>query len=82
MSPQIAVRLSEPLLERIDALVTSGRYETRAEAIRAGIEELLERQRRMEIGAAIADGYIRAPQAEDLEDELGRFPLDALPDDG
>ena len=82
MSPQVAVRLSEPLLERIDALVGSGRFETRADAIRAGIEELIDRERRREIGAAIAEGYTRVPQAEEREDELGTFPLDDPNGDG
>jgi len=71
MSPQVAVRLSEPLLERIDALVGSGRFETRA-----------DRERRREIGAAIAEGYTRVPQAEEREDELGTFPLDDPTGDG
>lgn len=80
MSPQVAVRLGEELLERIDAMVDAGRFETRAEAIRAGIEELVDRERRREIGEAIVQGYRERPQAEDTDDELGLFPTDAASD--
>ena len=74
MSPQIAVRLPVPLLDEIDALVTGGRFETRAEAIRAGIEALVDQERRARIGRDIVEGYRRLPQAEDIEEELGAFP--------
>jgi Arc/MetJ-type ribon-helix-helix transcriptional regulator len=72
--PQIAVRLATSLLEEIDGLVAAGRFETRAEAIRAGIESLVDRERRDRVGRAIVEGYRRVPQADDLEEELGDFP--------
>jgi len=81
MSPQIAVRLPTSLLQEIDGLVAAGRFETRAEAIRAGIESLVDRERRDRIGRAIVEGYRRVPQADDLESELGDFPEPA-PGDG
>jgi Arc/MetJ-type ribon-helix-helix transcriptional regulator len=80
MSPQVAVRLGEELLEHIDAMVDTGRFETRADAIRAGIEELVDRERRREIGEAIVRGYWEHPQADDADDELGSFPTDAFRD--
>ena len=61
---QIAVRLPEPLEKELDALVSAGAYATRAEAVRAGIEQLLDRHRRRAIGAAIAEGYQRMPQTD------------------
>ncbi|MFN8234126.1 MAG: ribbon-helix-helix domain-containing protein [Actinomycetota bacterium] len=74
MSPQIAVRLPTTLLDQIDGLVAAGRFETRAEAIRAGIEALVDRERRDRIGRAIVEGYRRVPQADDLDEDLGDFP--------
>ena len=74
MSPQIAVRLPAPLLDAIDAIVDSGRFETRADAIRAGIEQIVDHERRRRIGEAIVEGYGRTPQSEDREDELGDYP--------
>lgn len=75
MSPQVAVRLSAPLLVDIDDLVASGRFESRAEAIRAGIEQLVDHERRRRTGEAIVEGYRRAPQAADRETELGEYPM-------
>ena len=74
MSPQIAVRLPAQLLDEIDTLVDAGRFETRAEAVRAGIEQLVDDERRRRIGEAIVAGYTRQPQAEDADEELGEFP--------
>ena len=58
---QIAVRLPETLLSDLDELVTSGAYESRAAAVRAGIETVarIERQRRTD--RAVVDGYERTP---------------------
>lgn len=74
MSPQIAVRLPGTLLDEVDALVGRGRFETRAEAIRAAIELVVDADRRERIGASIVEGYARSPQAEDLDDDLGAYP--------
>ena len=61
---QIAVRLPEPLLSDLDELVKSGAYESRAAAVRAGIEAItkLELQRRTD--RAVVDGYKRKPPTE------------------
>ena len=61
---QIAVRLPEPLLEVLDDLVTRGVYESRAAAVRAGIEAVLELDRRRLTDRAIVDGYRRDPHTE------------------
>ncbi len=74
MSPQIAVRLPAPLLDEIDSLVDAGRFETRADAIRSGIELIVDAERRSRIGRAIVEGYERVPQAEGLDEELGAYP--------
>jgi Arc/MetJ-type ribon-helix-helix transcriptional regulator len=62
MSMQIAVRIPTALAERLDALVSSGAYETRAEAVRTALEALLDAERRADVGRRIVDGYRRIPQ--------------------
>lgn len=74
MSPQIAVRLPGPLLDAIDGLVERGRFETRADAIRSGIELVVDADRRERIGRSIVEGYTRVPQAEDLDEDLDPYP--------
>ncbi len=65
MSEQIAVRLPEQLATSLDDLVTHGRFASRAEAVRAAIEQLVDAERRHRVGAAIADGYRRSPQTNE-----------------
>jgi Arc/MetJ-type ribon-helix-helix transcriptional regulator len=61
---QIAIRLPEELLGELDDLVRRGVYESRAAAVRAGIEAVaaLDRQRR--IDASVIEGYRRVPAGE------------------
>ena len=58
---QIAVRLPEPLLEALDALVEEQGYESRAAAVRAAVEELLRSEDRRRVDRLIVDGYRRTP---------------------
>jgi Arc/MetJ-type ribon-helix-helix transcriptional regulator len=65
MSEQIAVRIPDVLAESLEDLVTNGRFETRAEAVRAALEALVESERRRRVGELIADGYRGLPQGDD-----------------
>lgn len=61
---QIAVRLPEELLGVLDDLVDRGVYESRAAAVRAGIEAVLELDRRRLTDRAVVEGYRRIPPTE------------------
>ncbi len=65
---QIAVRLPKELLVELDGLVAEGVFESRAAAVRAGIELLTAAARRRAVDRAVVDGYRRAPltRAEEL----------------
>ena len=82
MSPQIAVRVDQELADRLDALVAEGRFPTKADAIRAAIEALLDVDRRRRIGEAIVEGYRRIPPGDDpdLEAALDRSMHEMLGD--
>lgn len=60
-SEQIAVRLPEPLLFGLDQLVSKGVYKSRAAAVRAGIEAIMELEQRERTDRAIVEGYKRKP---------------------
>jgi Arc/MetJ-type ribon-helix-helix transcriptional regulator len=79
MSPQIAVRVEQSLVEGLDAMVADGTFPTRAEAIRSAIETMLDEERRRKIGEAIVEGYRRIPQESDpdLMEDLDRLSRDA-----
>jgi Arc/MetJ-type ribon-helix-helix transcriptional regulator len=61
---QIAVRLSPELLTVLDDLVRRGVYESRAAAVRAGIEAVVELDRRRLTDLAVVEGYRRTPPTE------------------
>lgn len=58
---QIAVRVPAEQLAVLDDLVDRGVYETRAAAVRAGIEAVLELDRRHRDDRSIIEGYQRMP---------------------
>ncbi len=62
--PQLVTRLDERLLADVDALVAAGAVESRSEAVRLGLERLVDQHRRQRVGAAIVEAYRRRPQAE------------------
>lgn len=74
VTEQIAVRLPQPLLSELDDLVTSGAYESRAAAVRAGIEVITQLERQRQTDRAIVDGYTRQPPT-DTEQHAARASL-------
>lgn len=65
MSEQIAVRIPDSLAASLDELVATGRFETKADAVRAALEALVDADRRRRVGELIAEGYRRIPQDDD-----------------
>ena len=65
MSVQLVTRIPESVAEAVDDLVRSGVYASRSDAVRAGLEAVVERERREAIGRAIVEGYRRVPQDRD-----------------
>lgn len=61
---QFAIRMSDELARDLDELVASGRFATRAEAVRAAVEGLLDAERRRQIGDRIVEGYAAIPQTD------------------
>lgn len=61
---QIAVRLSVEQLAVLDDLVDRGVYGTRAAAVRAGIDVVLELDRRQRDDRSIIEGYQRMPPTD------------------
>lgn len=61
-------------MAELDAAVRRGRFATRSEAVRAGIELLLREERDREIDEAYRRGYGEHPQ----EEWVGEVGLDAF----
>ena len=66
--PQFVTRLDAELVEAVDRLVSDGVVANRSEAVRMGLEQLVDQARRSQVAAAIVEGYRRVPQTdEELE---------------
>ena len=63
--PQLVTRLDAGLLDSVDRLVADGVVTSRSDAVRLGLEQLVEATRRARIAAAIVEGYQRTPQTVD-----------------
>lgn len=61
---QLVTRVADDLVTAVDDLVAAGVVASRSEAVRLGLERLVDRYRREEIGARIANGYRAHPQSE------------------
>jgi Arc/MetJ-type ribon-helix-helix transcriptional regulator len=67
MSTQMVTRIPDSVAKAVDGLVRAGVFTSRSDAVRAGLEAVVERERRAAIGRAIVEGYQRVPQdADDL----------------
>jgi len=61
---QLVTRVDDQLAAAVDRLVDDGVVASRSEAVRVGLEELVDRHRRAQIGARIVAGYRIRPQTE------------------
>jgi len=61
---QFVTRLEDRLASEIDRLVAAGVVASRSEAVRLGLERLVDRYRRETIARRIVEGYTRRPQTE------------------
>lgn len=62
--PQMVTRVGDDLARAVDELVEAGVVASRSDAVRAGLEELVEHHRRRQIGARIVEAYRAEPQTE------------------
>ena len=61
---QLVTRIDDELLAELDELVADGEVASRSEAVRRGLRIVLDRHRRLRVGADIVEGYRRLPQDE------------------
>lgn len=62
---QIVARVDDRLVRAVDQLVGGGVVGSRSDAVRLGLEALVDRHRRQTIAAEIVEGYRRLPQSEE-----------------
>ncbi len=59
---QLVTRIDDELAAAVDELVAAGVVASRSEAVRLGLERLIDRHRRDHVGARIREGYRAHPQ--------------------
>lgn len=62
---QFVTRVDDRLVEEVDVLIAGGTVANRSEAVRLGLERLIDELRRTRIGVEIAEAYRRQPQTVD-----------------
>ncbi len=65
---QLVTRVEDGLAAAVDDLVAAGVVASRSEAVRMGLEQLVDRFRRDQIASQIVRGYSSVPQTDE---ELG-----------
>jgi Arc/MetJ-type ribon-helix-helix transcriptional regulator len=61
---QLVTRVDDELAKGVDELVRQGVAASRSDAVRIGLEQLIDRHRRQRIGIEISDAYRRLPQTD------------------
>lgn len=65
MTVQLVSRVPDEVVAAVDELVREGVFDSRSDAVRAGLAAVVEHRRRLVLGHAIVEGYRRVPQLED-----------------
>lgn len=78
MTKQIAVKLPDRLVDEIDRLVEGGAFNSRSQAIRSGLEDMVAGQRREEIARRYRDAATRLPESKNEIDEAMELAINAI----
>lgn len=62
---QLVARVDDGVVAEVDDLVAAGVLASRSEAMRIGLQELVEKHRKRIVGERIADAYRRQPQTDE-----------------
>ncbi len=62
---QLVTRIEDELASKVDELVTEGVVGSRSEAVRMGLEKLVEEHRKRQVAAEIVAGYERHPETDE-----------------
>jgi Arc/MetJ-type ribon-helix-helix transcriptional regulator len=62
---QFVTRVEERLTDRVDSLIAAGVFASRSEAVRVGLERIVDEVERRRIGQEIVEAYRRMPQTDE-----------------
>lgn len=81
MTTQIAVKLPDDMLDALDRLVAQSRFESRSDAVRAGLAQVIEASRSEQIDAAIVAGFERFPETSSEMRRAHDLAIDSIDDE-
>lgn len=78
MTTQIAVKLDDPVVVRLDDLVAQGRFASRSAAVREALDLILDDDRRQRIDRAFADAFARVPDTDEELATARRLAIESI----
>lgn len=72
MTIQIAVKLEDDAVAKLDRLVADGAFSSRSQAVRGAVDALVRAQERRRTDAAYAEGFRRYPETDEEMAEARR----------
>lgn len=78
MTVQIAVKLPDSLANELDGLVSSGAFESRSQALRAGLEAVLAARERVRLRDRYREAMARHPETTGEIAEATRLAAEAI----
>ena len=79
---QLVTRIPEHLADEVDRLVRDGFVRSRSDAVRLGLQAIVDAHRRAAVGRSIVAGYERTPPDDDRDEwaeAAGRALIEAEP---
>lgn len=78
MTTQIAVKLPPELVRELDRLVARGEFNSRSQAVRSGLEELVSARRRQEIDRQYRLAFERRPETDAELADATRLAVESI----
>lgn len=78
MTIQIAVKLEDDAVAKLDRLVADGSFASRSQAVRTAVEALVRNCERRRIDAAFTEGFRLHPESDDEMDEARRRAIASI----
>lgn len=78
MTTQIAVKLPDDVLARVDQLVSEGLFPSRSAAVRRGLEAILQARASQVIDRAYEEGYGKFPETDEEMREATRLAIESI----
>jgi Arc/MetJ-type ribon-helix-helix transcriptional regulator len=72
---QLVTKVDDATAKALDDLIADGQFSTRSEAVRAGIDRLVDESRRVKTAASILAGYEVIPETADELDRARRATI-------